>query len=76
VVAVSDVTRSDLLYNIARVKAFFGFLWVRLALAALGLMLLIFIVRRLFRGRRRRGRNSRYSGYAGGKFGGRNRWKR
>lgn len=76
VVAVSDVSRSDLLYNIARVKAFFGLLWVRLAILALIILILFLLVRHLVRGRRRRGGRGKFSGYNRGGYGGRSRRRR
>lgn len=79
VVAANSVSRSALLYNIARVKAFFGLLWVRLALILLLVFALFLLVRRLVMGRggRKRRRGSRYGGsYNGGGYSGRSRWKR
>jgi D-alanyl-D-alanine carboxypeptidase (penicillin-binding protein 5/6) len=64
-VAANSVSRSQLLYNIARVKAFFAQLWVRLVILAGFLLLLVFAVRRFVLGGRRRQRRNRYSGYTG-----------
>ncbi len=64
-VAANDVARSDLLYTIARVEAFFSQIWVRLALLVLVALIFFLALRRfLLRGSRRRGR-ARYGGYAG-----------
>lgn len=70
-VAVNSVARSELLYNIARIKAFFGQLWVKIALIALAVLILVLALRRLLFGRGPRHRRGQYgsfhkSSYRGG----------
>ena len=69
-VATTSVERSELLYRIDRIQKFFDQLWVKLALAALGVLILVLVIRFLLLGRgrnrygasRRTSRKSRYSG--------------
>lgn len=72
-VATNSVARSDLLYHVARLKAFFGQLWVRLVILVIILLVLFFLVRRLIFGKRRRKRRSHYSASFGGGYSGRRR---
>ena len=57
-VATTSVERSELLYRIDRIQKFFDQLWVKLVLAALGVLILVLIVRHLLLGQGR----SRYGG--------------
>ncbi len=74
-VAANSVARSELLYNIARFKAFLGQLWVRIVILAVILLILLLIIRRYILGGRRRKRMNRYSGYTGG-YGGKSRGRK
>jgi len=76
VVAANSVTRSELLYNIARIKAFFAQLWVRLVLLVILLLILVLLIRRFLSGGRKRKRRSHYSGYTGGGYGGKGRGRK
>lgn len=66
-VAVSALPRSELLYNLDRIEAFFDQIWVKAALLALILLVLILVVRFLVFGRRRPkgGYGRRRSSYGG-----------
>jgi len=75
-VAVSSVARSELLYNIARIKAFLGQLWVKLLILVIILLVLFLLVRHFILGKKNRKRRNRYSGYGGGSIGGRTRRRR
>lgn len=69
-VAVDDVERSELLYRLDQVKRFFDQLWVKLALVAVMLIVLFFLLRwLLFSKRRRYGArgSTRRTGYTGKK---------
>lgn len=66
---VDSVERSELLYRLAQIEAFFGQLWVKVVLIALGVLAVVLLLRWLLFGRRRRyggarrpHRSSRYSG--------------
>lgn len=63
-VAVSDVSRSELLYTLHRVQTFFGQLWVRLVLLLVLLLILVLVFRFLIFGKRRKGNRYR-SNYSG-----------
>lgn len=66
---VDSVERSELLYRLAQIEAFFGQLWVKVVLIALAVLAVVLLLRWLLFGRRRRyggarrpHRSSRYSG--------------
>ena len=60
--ANSSVERSELLYRLDCIQKFFDQLWVKLVLAALAVLIVVLLFRRLLRG----GRNRRYSGRSRG----------
>lgn len=65
-VAVADVERSELLYNLDRIQKFFDQTWVKLALVLVLLLVLVLVLRFLVFGKRRRGSGgSARSGYSG-----------
>lgn len=72
-VAVDDVSRSELLYRLDRIEKFFGQLWVRIVLGAIGLLAGILLLRWLLFGRRARYGGGRRGGYSGSRYGGRRR---
>lgn len=64
-VAGDSVARSELLYRLDRIQKFFGQTWVRLVILLVILLILVFAVRFLFFGRRRRNSKGYRSGYSG-----------
>ncbi len=59
--ALNAVERDEWMYRISQVKAFFGQLWVRIALVALAVLVVVLVVRNTLMGRRRR-RHRTYNG--------------
>ncbi len=72
-VASNDVSRSSLLYYMNRIQTFFAQLWVRLVLAALALLTVFLLLRRMVLGRGKPSGRRRYSSYSGGGYGGKRR---
>ena len=72
-VAVDDVSRSELLYRLDQVQNFFSQLWVRVALIAVGVLVVVLLLRWLLFGRRRRYGGARRKTYRGSHYGGRRR---
>lgn len=64
-VALNDVERSELLYRIDRVEKFFANPWVKVAIAALILFILVLIIACSIHGKKRRRRTRSYVGYGG-----------
>lgn len=71
-VAVDDVERSELLYRLDQVKKFFDQLWVKITLAAVGVLAVVLLLRWLIFGRKRR-YGKRRTGYQGGRYAGKRR---
>lgn len=61
-VATSSVDRSELLYRLDRIQAFFDQLWVKLVLIAVVLLMLILVIRRIFFGKQKNRYGSSRSG--------------
>ena len=74
-VAVDDVSRSELLYRLDQVQNFFSQLWVRVLLIAVGVLIVLLLLRWLLFGRRRRSGGARRKTYRGGHYSGRRRRK-
>ena len=74
-VAVDDVSRSELLYRLDQVQNFFSQLWVRVLLIAVGVLIVVLLLRWLLFGRRRRYGGARRKTYRGGHYSGRRRRK-
>ena len=53
-VAVDDVSRSELLYRLDQIETFFSQLWVRVVLIVLAVLIVVLLLRWLLFGRRRR----------------------
>ena len=71
-VAVDSVERSELLYRLAQIEAFFSQLWVKVVLIVLAVLIVVLLLRWLLFGRRRRYGGARRA-YRGGHYSGRRR---
>ena len=71
-VAVDSVERSELLYRLAQIEAFFSQLWVKVVLIVLAVLIVVLLLRWLLFGRRRRYGGARRS-YRGSRYSGRRR---
>ena len=71
-VAVDSVERSELLYRLAQIEAFFSQLWVKVVLIVLAVLIVGLLLRWLLFGRRRRYGGARRS-YRGSRYSGRRR---
>ena len=74
-VAVDDVSRSELLYRLDQIQTFFSQLWVRVVLIVLAVLIVVLLLRWLLFGRRRRYGGARRKTYRGGHYSGRRRRK-
>ena len=71
-VAVDSVERSELLYRLAQIEAFFSQLWVKVVLIVLAVLIVVLLLRWLLFGRRRRYGGARRA-YRGSRYSGRRR---
>ena len=72
-VAVDDVSRSELLYRLDQIETFFSQLWVRVVLIVLAVLIVALLLRWLLFGRRRRYGGSHRRAYRGSHYSGRRR---
>ena len=72
-VAVDDVSRSELLYRLDQIETFFSQLWVRVVLIVLAVLIVVLLLRWLLFGRRRRYGGSHRRAYRGSHYSGRRR---
>ncbi|MGN8968523.1 D-alanyl-D-alanine carboxypeptidase family protein [Intestinimonas sp. HCP28S3_D6] len=72
-VAVDDVSRSELLYRLDQIETFFSQLWVRVVLIVVAVLIVVLLLRWLLFGRRRRYGGSHRRAYHGSRYSGRRR---
>ena len=72
-VAVDDVSRSELLYRLDQIETFFSQLWVRVVLIVLAVLIVALLLRWLLFGRCRRYGGSHRRAYRGSHYSGRRR---